>query len=43
MKVQKVIKKMYAAIVKKDKETEKKLWLKAIKKSLKHKKTQIIQ
>ena len=43
MKVQKVITKMYKAIIAGDKEAEKKLWLEAIKKSLQHKKTQAIQ
>lgn len=43
MKVKKVVTKMYEAIIAGDKIKEKKLWLEAIKKSLKHKKTQIIQ
>jgi hypothetical protein len=34
---------MYRACVRHDKKAQKKLWLKAIKKSLKHKKTQAIQ
>jgi hypothetical protein len=43
MKVQKLIEKMYKAIIKNDKEAEKKLWLKSIEKSLKHKKTYVIK
>ena len=43
MKVQKIVKKMYEAIIRKDDKTEKKLWLKSLKKSLKHKKTHIIK
>lgn len=43
MKVKKLIQKMYEAIVKKDSETERKLWDKALKKSLKHKKTHAIK
>jgi hypothetical protein len=43
MKVKKVIEKMYAAIIAGDKDKEKKMWLEAIQKSLKHKKTQAIQ
>ncbi len=35
--------KMYQAILEKDKEKEKKLWFKALNKSLKHKKTQVIR
>jgi len=34
---------MYEAITLKDKDAEKKLWFKALKKSLKHKKTHHIQ
>ncbi len=34
---------MYKAIIKNDKEAEKKLWLKSIEKSLKHKKTYVIK
>ncbi len=34
---------MYESIIKNDKETEKKLWLKSLKKSLKHKKTYVIK
>ena len=39
MKVRKIVQKMYAAILENDREAEKALWLKALKKSLKHKKT----
>ena len=43
MKVHKLIKKFYRAIAKHDAKKEKKLWLKILKKSLKHKKTHAIQ
>ena len=43
MKVKKLARKMFKACIEHDKETEKKLWFKALKKSLKHKKTQIIR
>jgi hypothetical protein len=43
MKVKKLIKKMYKACIEHNKEKEKKLWFKAIKKSLKGKKTQGIK
>jgi hypothetical protein len=43
MKVKKLIKKMYKACIEHNKEKEKKLWFKALKKSLQHKKTQVIQ
>jgi hypothetical protein len=43
MKVKKIVKSMYAAIFAKDLEEEKRLWLKAIKKSLKGKNTQAIK
>jgi hypothetical protein len=43
MKVRKIVKKMYQAILRHDQVTEKKLWLKALKKSLKHKHTQIVR
>jgi hypothetical protein len=43
MKVKELIKKMYKACVKHKPKKEEKLWKKAIKKSLKHKRTQIIQ
>jgi hypothetical protein len=38
MKVKKIVAKMYQAIIDKDTKLEKKLWMKALKKSLKHKK-----
>jgi flagellar biosynthesis/type III secretory pathway protein FliH len=43
MKVNKIIMKMYKAIIDKDIKLEKKLWFKALKKSLKSKKTQVIK
>lgn len=43
MKVKELIMKMYKACVKHKPKKEEKLWKKAIKKSLKHKKTQVIQ
>jgi len=43
MKVRKIIKKLHQAIIDGDAATEKILWLKALKKSLKHKKTQSIR
>ena len=43
MKVQKIIKKMYQACINHNVVKEKKLWLKALKKSLKHKHTQVIK
>jgi hypothetical protein len=43
MKVKEIIKKMYQAILNHNQKKEKKLWFKAIKKSLKHKRTQIIR
>jgi len=42
MKVNTIIHELYAAIARKDKEAEKDLWMKALKKSLKHKKTHAI-
>lgn len=42
MKVRKLIKKMYQAIAEHDQVKEKKLWLKALKKSIKHKHTEAI-
>lgn len=42
MKVKKLVREMYAAILNRDKEAEKQLWLKALEKSLKHKKTYTI-
>jgi len=41
--VQKIVKKMYQACINHDKSKEKKLWLKALKKSLKHKHTQVVR
>lgn len=43
MKIKKLTRKMYKACVRHDKVKQKKLWLKAIKKSLKHKHTEVIQ
>jgi hypothetical protein len=43
MKVQSILKKMYKACINHDKVKEKKLWLKALKKSLKHKHTEVIR
>ena len=43
MKVRKLIKKMYQACINHDKVKEKKLWFKALKKSIKHKNTSGIQ
>lgn len=43
MKVKKLVMKMYQACLNHDKEKEKKLWLKALKKSLKHKHTEVIR
>lgn len=43
MKVKKLIKRMYEACIEHNKEKEKKLWFKAIKKSLKHKHTEGIK
>ena len=42
MKVKKIIRKMYKAILEHNKKKEKKLWLKSLRKSLKHKKTHAI-
>lgn len=42
MKVKKILKKMYKACVEHNKKQEHKMWRKALKKSLKHKKTQAI-
>jgi len=43
MKVQKLLRKMYVACVQHQHKKEKKLWFKALKKSLAHKHTEIIQ
>jgi hypothetical protein len=43
MKVKKLVKKMYEAILKNDKEEEKRLWFISLKKSLNHKKTHIVK
>ena len=43
MKVQKIVKKMYQAILNHNENKEKKLWFKALKKSLKHKHTEVIK
>ena len=43
MKVKKLVRKMYLACVRHQKKKQNKLWFKALKKSLQHKKTQIIQ
>ena len=43
MKVQKLVRKMYEAILDKDQKKEKELWLKSLKKSLKHKNTFVIK
>jgi hypothetical protein len=43
MKIKKLIRKMYLACLKHQKNKQKKLWFKTLKKSLQHKKTQIIQ
>jgi hypothetical protein len=43
MKVRKLVRKLYEAILKGDKDQEKRLWEKSLKKSLKHKRTQVIK
>lgn len=43
MKVRKIVKKMYEAILNHNQKKEKKLWFKALKKSLKHKNTHAIK
>ena len=43
MKVRTIVKKMYQACINHNEKKEKKLWLKALKKSLKHKHTQVIK
>ena len=42
MKVKKLTRKILRACIEHDKEKEKELWFKALKKSVKHKKTQVI-
>jgi hypothetical protein len=43
MKVNKLVSKLYKSILKKDKDKEKKVWFKLLRKSLKHKKTQAVK
>jgi hypothetical protein len=43
MKVKKLVMKMYLACINHDRVKEKKLWLKALKKSLKHKNTNVVK
>ena len=43
MKVEKIVMNMYQAILNHDEKKEKKLWLRALKKSLKNKRTQVIK
>lgn len=43
MKTKKLLKKLYGSCVAHDKEAEKKFWMKLLKKSLKHKKTQAVK
>ena len=43
MKVKKLVKKMYEAILRHDVVEEKKIWMKTLQKSLKHKNTHIIR
>jgi len=43
MKIQKIVKKMHKACINHDKVKEKKMWLKALKKSFKHKNTHLIR
>lgn len=43
MKVRKLLKRLYGAILRKDKKAEKQLYAEATQKSLKGKKTQVIQ
>ena len=43
MKVKKLVMKMYLACINHDRVKEKKLWLKALKKSLKHKNTNVVR
>ena len=43
MKVNKLVSKLYKAILENNKNKEKKVWFKLLKKSLKHKKTQAVK
>jgi len=43
MKVNKLVSKLYKAIINHDKVKEKKIWFKILAKSLKHKKTQAVK
>jgi hypothetical protein len=43
MKTKELINKLYEAAIKGDSEKEKKIWLKVLKKSLKHKKTYAVK
>jgi len=43
MKVHKLVRKLYEAILNGDTDEEKRLWQKSLKKSLKHKRTHIIK
>ena len=43
MKVKKIVRKMYKAILRKDKNAERRLWIKSLRKSLKHKHTEAVQ
>jgi hypothetical protein len=43
MKTKKLVRKMYLACVRHDKKEQQRLWFKALKKSLKHKHTEVIR
>jgi hypothetical protein len=43
MKVNKLIRRMYKAILKGNKAKEKRLWIKSLRKSIKHKHTEAVQ
>lgn len=43
MKTKKLVRKMYEACIKHDTAKQRKLWLKMLKKSLKHKHTEVVQ
>jgi hypothetical protein len=43
MKVNKLVSKLYKAILENNKEKEKKVWFKLLKKSLQNKKTQVVK